>query len=172
MKLNVKVKFEEDLILDISSISDEEFSIYTYSEKQLKAIRKTLFETIGNDEISSEDEKNCREVLNIIQNALYINTRINIKQLDSFYLKTLSNEELIKYKNKIVKILNQHIILYKETQLPLYSKMIDFCAAALMALKKEFEIRCIKDNLTKKDKQEIKEFLNTWNVKYPTTSFN
>ena len=93
MKLNIKVKFEEDLFIDVESIRDEDFAIYTYSEKQLKAIRKKLFEIIGQDEISSEDEMNCKGALEIIQNALYINSRINIKELDSFYLRTLDNEE-------------------------------------------------------------------------------
>ena len=59
MILNIKVKDEDDLKLDTNNIKDEEFSIYTYSEKQLKSICKTLFDIIGNNEISTEDEKEC-----------------------------------------------------------------------------------------------------------------
>lgn len=171
MILNIKVKDEDDLKLDTNNIKDEEFSIYTYSEKQLKSICKTLFDIIGNNEISTEDEKECQETITIIQNALYIIARINIKHLDSYYLKTLDNENLIKYRNDIIKLLNQHIILYEETQLPLYSKMIDFCSAALMALKKEFEKRKLNNVITRNDKKQIKESLNISNLKYPIGSF-
>lgn len=172
MEIKIKLKFEDEQIVNLQDICDEDSILFTYSERQLKEIRKTIFNLIDNENLSSEQIEECKNALEIIKNTLYINNRINIKKLDSYYLKTLSNEDLICFRNSVIKILNQHIILYEETMLPLYSRVIDVCAVALLAIKNEIKLRNLKEDMTKKEKRELEYDLTKWNCKYATTRFD
>ena len=171
MIIKIKLKFEEEQEINLKDICDENTIIFTYSERQLKEIRKTIFKLIDNENLSSEQIEECRTALEIIKNTLYINNRINIKNLDVFYIKTLSNNDLISFRNSIIKILNQHIILYEETMLPLYSRMIDVCAVALIIIKKEMNLRKLKEDMTRREKRDLEYELTKWNCKYPITRF-
>lgn len=171
LEIKVKLKFEEEFIVNLEDICNEEVIIYTYTEKQLKEIRRLLLEKVDDDELSSEQIKECKDALDVIKNVLYIIDKVNIKNLDACYLRTLSDDSLINLRNSIIKVLNQHIILYEETMLPLYSRMIDVSAAALLAIKKEAKSRNLRVNMTRKEEKELGTALTKWGCKYATTRF-
>lgn len=172
MKIELKLKFEEPLLVELEDISKEETILYTYTDKQLKEMRKVLLNLVDNDELSSEQLEECKKALEIVKNTLYINNKVNIKKLDAYYLRSLSNEEIIKLRNSTIKVLNQHIILYKDSMLPIYSCMIDVSAVALLAIKRELEFRKLNDEMTKSEKRKLRLDLTKWGCKYATTRFN
>lgn len=162
MDIKVKLNFEEEVSIKLEDFCNEETIIYKYSDKQLKEIYKILIEKIDDKNIPLEKINEYKNALIIIKNVLYIINKINIKKINKDYLKNLSNNNLINLRNDIIKIFNKHIILYKETMLPLYSKMIDISSLCLLEIKNELESRNLNIEMTKQEEIELYSSLNKW----------
>lgn len=172
MEIKIKIKFQDDLIIDLNNFLNEEVILEKYTEKQLKEIRKELFHQMENENLSSEQLEECHYAFEITKNALYINNKIPLRCLDKIYLRHLSNENLTNTRNSMVRILNQHILLYNDAHLPLYSKTIEIVSKVLVNLKNEMEYRNLNTNISKKEKQNIQESIAKWyNNNKPVSRF-
>lgn len=171
MKFVVKVEYSENITVHIDDICNEETKIYQYNSKQLTAIRSKLFEIINNAECSSEDEEKAQNALRIVQDYLYIQRIVPLKMLESASLKILQNEDLIDLRNSLIRILNQHIIMYHGTMLPLYSRMIDVCASGLICIRDEMELRNMNPYLSKSEIREAQHGISNLGINYPVARF-
>ncbi len=171
MEIVVKVEYTENIIVQIDEICNEEMKIYQYGPNQLKAIRGKLFEIINNPNYSSEEEEMAQNALRIVQDYLYIHRIIPLKMLEPASLKVLHNEDLIDVRNSLIKILNQHILMYHETMLPLYSRMIDVCASSLISIRDEMELRGMNPYLSKTEIREAKHEISNLGKYYPIVKF-
>ncbi len=171
MECLVKVEYSEDIVVSIDDICNEEIKVYQYGTNQLKAIRKKIFDIINDSNLSSEEEDIAQNALRIVQDYLYIHRMIPLKMLQPASLKILHNEDLTEVRNSLIRILNQHILMYHETLLPLYSRMIDVCASCLIAIKNEMELRGLNPYLTKQEIKETQHEISNIGKNYPITKF-
>lgn len=171
MEILVKVEYSEDLVVPVDEICNEEIKVYEYGYHQLVAIRKALFDIIDNPDLSSEDEEKTQNALRIVQDYLYIHRMVPLKMLNPVSLKVLQNEDLTEIRNSLIRILNQHILMYHETLLPLYSRMIDVCASSLIAIRDEMELRGLNPYLTKQETKQTQHNIANIGKNYPIASF-
>lgn len=167
----VKVEHSEDIIVTIDEICNEEIKIYQYGINQLIAIRQKLFDMINTPNLSSEEEDMAKNALRIVQDYLYINRVIPLKMLEPISLKVLQDDDLIDMRNSLIRILNQHILMYHGTLLPLYSRMIDVCASSLISIRDEMELRNINPYLSKKEIRETKHNISNIGKNYSIIHF-
>lgn len=171
MEILVKVEYSEDIVVPIDEICNEEIKVYQYGFHQLVAIRQKLFDMINNPNLSSEDEEMAQNALRIVQDYLYIHRIVPLKMLEPVSLKVLHNEDLTEIRNSLIRILNQHILMYHETLLPLYSRMIDVCASSLVAIRDEMELRNLNPYLSKQEVKEARHQISNIGKNYPIVTF-
>lgn len=147
-----------------ANILNEDFSpLYNYSDTEINEIKSFL--SLKLEDENKEVANECKDLLNLITNYVYLATRIPLKNISYLQLKKYKDDELIKLKKSIVKILNKHITLYNDSNLSLYSKTIDVCVDCLKIIDKEMEYRKLNVNLTSSDKKEIQTYLTKWRNK-------
>lgn len=172
MKITIKPKFEEAMEVDLKPIAEGDVEVFNYTTKQLKEIRRVLLEILDNDEYSSEDIDECQMAFQTVKDALYINGKVDMRKINKVYVKTLYDDDLINLRNSIIKVLNQHIILYDETKDPLYNKTVEVSTAVLILIMEELKSRKLRVDLTWRERRELKISLNNWSSRYPITPFN
>ena len=172
MKIAIQLRFEYEKEISLEDLCNDEPYIYKYSVAELKEMSKKLVEIVDDEYLSSEQRELCRKALSRVKDLLYINDKLPLYKVDMFYIKTLNNDELVNFRNIVIRVLNQHISLYQDSKMSLYSRMIDICAETLIMVKYELEDRNMNPNMTKADRKRVEESLARWTTVRPLIRFD